>query len=537
MHTSSQGSKRKSLAVVVVALLLAVGIVEPEEAAAAESGQASLLAVQLKTEHLVEPIGVERAHPRFRWELRSDERGQVQTAYQVLVAGSLSALQAGKGDKWDSGKVTSDNSVEVPYQGSELSSGERCYWKIRVWDREAKAGAYSEPSFFEMGLRKPADWQGQWIAARKGISAPLFRRQIGLNGSVRKARVYVSGIGYYELYINGKRIGDRVLEPAPTYYNNDQPFKLNTRVLYGAYDITSYLRSGANAFGVMLGNGWYSAENDVAPSPEGRTPYGDHPRLLLQANIELENGSHVTLVSDSHWKTSPGPIVYNDLFHGETYDARLEKSGWNDVNADESSWEPASVAEAPSGVLTAELLPPSRVMETLPAQKLIIPREPEAFDNTYVYDFGQTFSGWVRITVSGPAGAKVVLKYGSRIYPEDDTLDNRSNMTTGIRSPAGRYLHPERSGCRNLGAAIYSARFSLRGGTRISRCSLGGKNRGPLRALRARASRVFRQFEQSPQSDSPQHSVDFHEQLPGPAAGCSRSCRTSGLAGRSRFRG
>ena len=161
-------------------------------------------------------------------------------------------------------------------------------------------------------------------------------------------------------------------------------------------------------------------------------------------------------------------------------------NGWNDVNADESSWEPASVAEAPSGVLTAELLPPSRVMETLPAQKLIIPREPEAFDNTYVYDFGQTFqrlgTHYCLRTGGSEGSAEVWLKNlsGRRHAGQPQQHDHWH------RSPAGRYLHPERSGCRNLGAAIYSARFSLRGGTRISRCSLGGKNRGPLRALRAR---------------------------------------------------
>src|ERR1017187_6002328 len=289
--------------------------------------QSQMLATELKTEHLKEPLGIETPLPRFSWLLVSGERGQLQTGFQVLVASSLNNLQADKSDKWDSGKVSADNSVEVVYAGSELARGERCYWKGRVWNRSGKPGVYSSPSFFEMGLRKLSDWKGKWIAARKGVSSPIFRRAISIDKPVERARIYVSGIGYYELFINGKRVGDRVLDPASTYYNNDQPFKLSTRVLYATYDVIQYLQAGSNAIGVMLGNGWYSAEADVAPSPAGRSPYGDRPRLILQMNVELEGGQSINLVSDSNWKTSAGPITYSDLFNGETYDARLEQSG------------------------------------------------------------------------------------------------------------------------------------------------------------------------------------------------------------------
>ncbi|MBI4165415.1 MAG: alpha-L-rhamnosidase N-terminal domain-containing protein, partial [Acidobacteria bacterium] len=196
-----------------------------------------VLPIELKTEHLTEPLGVETPRPRFRWLLDSDERGQLQTGYQVLVATSLEKLQADTGDKWDSGKVSSDNSVEVPYGGSELASGERCYWKVRVWDKNGRPSAYSAPSFFEMGLRKQSDWQGKWIAGKKDVSSPLFRRAISIEKPVRRARMYISGLGYYELFINGKKVGDRVLEPASTNYNNDQPFKLGSRVLYSTYDV------------------------------------------------------------------------------------------------------------------------------------------------------------------------------------------------------------------------------------------------------------------------------------------------------------
>jgi alpha-L-rhamnosidase len=420
--------------------------------------QSQMLATELKTEHLKDPLGIETPRPRFNWLLESEERGQLQTGFQVLVGSSLEKLQADKGDKWDSGRISSDNSVEVVYGGSELASGERCYWKVRVWDRNGKPGAYSSPSFFEMGLRKPSDWQGRWIAAKKVVSSPIFRRTVSIDKPVRRARIYISGIGYYELFINGEKVGDRVLEPASTYYNNDQPFKLNARVLYATYDVTQFLHSGVNAIGVMLGNGWYSAEEDVAPSPAGRSPYGDRPRLILQMNIQFEDSQDLSIVSDSNWKTSSGPITYNDLFNGETYDARLEQPSWDRPGFNDSSWESASPVEAPGGTLTAELLPPCRVLQTLAPAKVLIPKEPEAFDSTYVYDFGQLFSGWVRIRVSGPRGAKVVLKYGSRIYPEDNTLDNRSNMVPGSEArQIDTYI------LKGNGTEVWEPRFTLHG--------------------------------------------------------------------------
>ena len=449
-----------SVAGALFALAVQTALAEPMvPGPESRAGQPSMMVIQLKTEHLVEPIGVERLHPRFRWQMESTERGRLQTAYQILVASSLNQLEADKADKWDSGKVISDNSVEVIYGGSDLSSGERCYWKVRVWDQSGKPTVYSSPSFFEMGLLKASDWNGKWIAAKKGISSPIFRREIDLNGSVRRARVYIAGVGYYELYINGKRVGDRVLEPAHTYYNNDQPFHLDSRVLYAAYDVTSYLQPGKNALGVMLGNGWYSADVGVASSI-ARTPYGDRPLLMMQTNIELDGGQKVIMASDPEWKVSPGPVTYNDFFHGETYDARLEQSGWNRVGFNDSSWEHASVAEAPSGKLTAEMLPPSRVMETLPMQRMLVPKEPEMYDKTYIYDFGQTFTGWVRITVSGPKGAKVVLRYGSRIYEEDNTLDNRSNL---LRFPTPSAKQTDTYILKGEGTEVWEPRFTLHG--------------------------------------------------------------------------
>jgi alpha-L-rhamnosidase len=407
-------------------LSLCKGLLATERAPAAAGGiGSSLRLMELKTEHVSQPLGIDTPHPRFRWLLDSAERGQLQSGYQILVGSSLQKLKVDTGDIWDSGKVISDNSVEVLYGGPELSSGERAHWKVRVWDQNGRQSEYSAPAWFEMGLLHPSDWQAKWIAAKKGISSPLFRREFSVNAPVRRARAYVSGLGCYELFINGRRIGDRVLDPAATYYNNAQPFKLGSRVLYATYDVTNDLQEGANVIGVVLGHGWYSGEADA---PGREVIYGDRPKLLLQLNVELSDGRRFSVSSDAAWRTHAGPIIYNDLANGERYDARLEQPGWDKAGFNDSGWENASKAEAPSGTLTAQLLPPAKVIETRSPARVLVPTVTEGFDNAYVYDFGQNFSGWARITVSGPRGASVRLRYAANIYSDDDTLDNRSNM-------------------------------------------------------------------------------------------------------------
>lgn len=442
------------------ALLISHGVVADETPAAAVRGSSfsTLQVTALKTEHVIEPLGLETAHPRFRWLLESSQRGQLQAAYQILVASSLEKLQADIGDQWDSGKVTSDNSVEVPYAGLALSSAQRAYWKVRIWDRHGRPSAYGAPAAFEIGLLKASEWHGRWIAASKGVSSPLFRRTLSFDSAVRRARVYVSGIGYYELSINGKKIGDRVLDPASTTYDNDLPLKLKSRVLYATYDVTSALQSGENVLGVMLGHGWYSSEVPTTDVVLRRMPYGDRPKLMLQMNVELANGQVVKVGSDTSWKTSPGPIVYNDLANGETYDARRAQPGWDAPGFNDASWENASLAVPPSGVLTAQTLPPERVVQNMPLVLMIDAKSPELFEHARTADFGQHFSGWARISVSGPRGAKVTLRYAARIYPEDDTLDDRSNT-----SPVWEGRQTDTYILKGGGTEVWEPRFSLHG--------------------------------------------------------------------------
>ena len=364
----------------------------------------TLTATELCCEYAVNPIGIDVPDPRFSWILAASRRGQVQSAYQILVASSAQALDRDAGDQWDSGMVASDASVNVPYAGAALGSGERCWWKVRVWDGQGSACAYSAGASFEMGLLQPEDWSGSWIQADGAIAAPLLRKEFTLAHSVRAARVYLCGLGLYELSINGARVGDRVLDPALTDYRE--------RVPYVTYDVTEHLRAGRNAVGVLLGNGWYRG------LVEQRHRFADTLKLLLQLHVTGVDGATTSVASDTTWKVASGPITHNSLQEGETYDARLEVSGWDAAGYDDRRWSAAQEAEPPPGTLFSQLMPAMQVVETRAPLRLTNPRT-----GTYVYDFGQLFGGWIRLRVQGPAGTAVVIKHSSRLRP-DGTIDD-----------------------------------------------------------------------------------------------------------------
>ncbi|MYC93811.1 MAG: Bacterial alpha-L-rhamnosidase [Caldilineaceae bacterium SB0661_bin_32] len=360
----------------------------------------------LNCEYAPNPINIDTLQPRFGWLLQSDHRSQSQSAYQILVASSVEDLQAGRADKWDSGKVISDRSVNVPYGGNSLSSDEICYWQVRVWDQDDRASAYSEPAAFTMGLLEESDWTGTWIGAPTDVASPLLRTEFDLASPVSRARLHISGLGWYELYLNGQRVGDHVLDPATSDYTQ--------RVLYVTYDVTELLQTGANAVGVMLGNGWY-----CEPGWEHR--YGDSPRLRLQLNVEFADGSTTSVASGSGWKTAPGPITRNDLYGGETYDARLEQPGWAATGFDDAHWDPALDKDAPGGKMVAQVMPPIRVNKSLQPVNVSQPQ-----DGIHVYDLGQLFGGWAKLRLKGERGTKVTIKYACQVLEESGLVDQES---------------------------------------------------------------------------------------------------------------
>ena len=373
----------------------------------------------LQCENQQNPLGIDALHPRLGWILKSSagERGQFQTAYQIQVASSIKLLNAGQPDLWDTGIIDSIQSNNISYQGKDLSSEKRYYWRVKIWDKHHKASAWSSASFWEMGLLKESDWKGNWIEESKPIStksinlyeenpSPLFRRDFTVPRTIKKAVMYVSGLGYYEAFLNGKKVGDKLLEPGWTNYSK--------RVLYSTYDVTSYLTAGNNCIGMVLGNGWY---NPLPMKMWGRRDIREsltvgEPKFIMQLNIEYSDGTKEQIVSDNGWKVTSGPIVQNNIYLGEKYDARKEIPGWNKTGLNTGNWQSVKTSSEPIGKLCSEQVPPIVAGDT------ILPISIKKLeDGKLIVDFGRNFSGIIRLEAKGAAGTLINLRYGELLYP------------------------------------------------------------------------------------------------------------------------
>jgi alpha-L-rhamnosidase len=451
----------------------AIALVASLILSAPANGAGSLKVSALKCEYRADPLGLDTPQPRLSWLLDSRERGQCQTAFQILAASNPEALAKGAGDLWDSGKVPSAESVHVVYGGQALHSGQRVYWKVRAWDREGRPSAYSAPAWWEMGLLDPNDWRAVWITRNRQAPrteqqmfeddpAPLLRKEFLLQKKISRARIYVSGLGYYELRLNGQRVGDQVLDPGWTTYSK--------RVLYSTYDVTDQLKRGPNALGVMLGNGWF---NPLPLRLWGSINPRDHltvgePRAIVQLVVEFADGTSQVVGTDESWKVGRGPILRNSVYLGEVYDARKEQPGWDQPGFDDRTWEQASVAQEPLGPLHAQDAPPIRVTRTL---KPIARTEPKP--GVLIFDLGQNFAGWARLHVKGPAGTRVRMRYGELLYP-DGTLNGMTSVCGQIKQGGRDYRYDgvgapktawqeDQYILKGDGEEIYTPRFTFHG--------------------------------------------------------------------------
>jgi len=386
----------------------------------------------LRVEYLTNPIGIDVVQPRLSWRIASARRNTMQAAYQLQVATSEAILARGANLLWDSGRVTSDASVFVDYAGPPGTSRTRYYWRVRVWDASGRASPWSRPSFWETGLLQPTDWTARWIGPPPTTSdslpspSPLLRGSFQVAERVRSARLYVTSLGLYEAYLNGQRVGDQLFTPGWTSYRR--------RLQYQTYDVTQLVRPGANVVGAMLGDGWYRGQLGFFGQ---RNLYG--PRLGLRAQLEIryESGRTERIVSDTGWKTTPGPVLASDIYGGETYDARRELIGWTSAPFDDQGWAAVALVDPPPATLVATLSPPvRRVRELRPAS---IRRAPSG---EMLFDLGQNFTGWARLTVTGPAGTTVTMRFG-------EVLDKGGNLYTA-----------------NLRAAAQTDRYTLSGKSR-----------------------------------------------------------------------
>ena len=400
----------------------------------------------LRCEYLVNPIGVDTTTPRLSWEIISTKRRDLQRSYQILVSSSPENLRKDLGDIWDSGKIDNRQSNQLEYHGNLLNSGTTYYWKVRIWDMNGSASEWSKPAFWSMGLLSKADWsKAQWIAFKdedqwknewknhkdkelnnlkpmewpntswpwltgkdstiftlyempdpKYDHSPLFRKEFKVTKKVNSAHLYICGLGYYEAFLNGKKVGDHVLDPAWTNYGQ--------RSFYVTYDITKQLILGENAIGVMLGRGQYNPLcNDIWGL--SKSAWVDQPKLIAKLWIEYIDGTQATVITDSSWKTSGGPIVYDDTRQGELYDARLEQKGWNSPGFRENDWKNASIVSW-NALLESQMMPPIRCFAPLRPVKTY-----KKGEGKKVYDIGKNIAGWARVTVRGNSGARVLVEY------------------------------------------------------------------------------------------------------------------------------
>ena len=411
---------------------------------------------ELRTEHAQGPIGVGERRPWLSWVPASSRRAQAQRAAQVLVARDAATLAAGSGDVWDSGRVLMSDATGLRYDGPALESMTTYHWTVRLWDGADRISTWAPAASFEMGPLEAGDWGGAWIAADADASAPLLRTDVHLPAPVLRARAHVVGLGYHELHVNGTKADDRVLAPAPSFFDDGLVKELGLgpvpRTKWASYDLTKQLREGDNAVGVMLGNGWYSIEPDIPRSPYHRDPYDDRPVLLVELRIELTDGETVTVVSGPDWRTHAGPISYNDYCNGEEYDARLEQDDWSAPAFDAFGWKPVTLVEGPSGPPAGQRTPPQRVIETITPVDIDV-EEPER----RLFDAGQNLTGWVRIRVRGEAGSTVTIRHAARLDGKGQ-LDDASNMADGCTA-----RQTDRYTLRGGGTETWEPRFTLHG--------------------------------------------------------------------------
>ena len=382
--------------------------------------------VDLTCEHLTNPMGITEKEPRFSWKLESDVRNVKQTAYQIRV--SKSPDFSTKSIVWDSKKVVSDESVLVPYSGVYLSSRQKYYWQVKIWDAAGWEWAWAQTASFETGFFSSSEWSAQWIEMSKDTAryAPsvTVRKSFSLKKKIASARAYVTAHGFYEMYLNGKKVSDDVLTPGWTSYEK--------RLQYQVYDVTSLLNEGKNAVGAMLGDGWYRGTLGWV-SQWGI--YGKRKGFLCQIHIKYVDGSEDVVQTDASWKANnDGPIRMTGIYEGEIYDARKTLKGWADAAYDDASWSSVQLGNYSMNNLIASVSVPVRKVEEIKPVRIF--KTPKG---TLVADMGQNMVGWVRLRVKGVPGKVVVIRHA-------EVLDKFGEFYTA-----------------NLRAATATAKYTLRG--------------------------------------------------------------------------
>ena len=388
----------------------------------------------MKCEYLRNPSGIETTNPRLTWQVTSSESNGTQNAYQLIAGTDSMGVVKETGKIWDSGKISSSQSLNIPFQGETLESGKKYFWKVRIWDENNQASPWSKLASWETGLHSKSDWDGaQWITYEKldpelrlvpGVHGngdnlgkkalkrsviPLFRKSFKLDKELKSAVLSISGLGHYDAFINGEKVGNSFLAPGWTNYDKT--------VLYNTYDVTSMLNKGENVLGAIVGNGFYNVNRERYRKIT--ITYG-MPEMKSHLQLNYTDGSSETITTDGSWKTAPSPITYTSIYGGEDYDATMEHPGWNKAGFNDSAWKTVLISDGPVGNLTAEQDYPIKEMEVIPFKEIT-----RLKDGSFLYDFGQNASGIIELEVQGEKGQQVKL-WPSELINPDSTNNQRA---------------------------------------------------------------------------------------------------------------
>ncbi len=378
-------------------------------------GFAQLRVSNLQVENSSNPIGVDKINPTFSWHLLSNNKNVLQIAYQILVSDDEKLLQKDIGNVWDSKKISASTSIQVLYKGKKLNATKRYFWKVKTWDNKGNSSNWSIPATWQMGLLQQNDWaEAKWIGYDEIMDSlrivplvhqngkrswgprrnvlPLIRKEFELRKKIKSATAYICGLGQFELFINGKKIGDHFLDPGWTNYSK--------QAQYVTFDVTSNLQQGMNVIGGMLGNGFFYIPGQRYRKMTGA--YG-HPKMILRTIIEYTDGTIENIISDETWKTAPSPIIFSSIFGGEDYDANLEQQGWSAPNFIDTAWKKVIITDGPPQLIS-QTQEPLKVMQRFGAIG-----KKELSKSITVYDAGQNFSGIPSITVNGRKGDSIKI--------------------------------------------------------------------------------------------------------------------------------
>ena len=393
----------------------------------------------LSCEHKNNPVGIDILQPRFSWKIYGSGNNILQTAYSIRVA--TDQKFSARKIVWQSGKTTSSESVLQTFKGAGLKSGQRYFWQVKIWDNKGRESKWSETAYFEMGLLSPSDWKAVWIEMEEDTNryspSPHFRKEFLVYKTITRAVVYVTSHGFYELQLNGKKVGDQVLTPGWTSYGK--------RLQYQVYDVTNQVVKGKNAVGAVLGDGWYRGTLGWG---NNWAIYGKRLGLLMQIKITYSDRTESLITTDATWKcNNDGAIRMNDIYNGETYDATKKLSGWNLWGYDDSKWKNVQTGNYHNNLIASEGVPIKKIQEIKPVKVFRSPK------GSLLVDMGQNMVGWIRLKVNGPKGTVVTLRHA-------EILDKYGEFyTTNLRVAKCQLTYT----LAGTGNEVYEPRFTFMG--------------------------------------------------------------------------